>query len=475
MDLAQALRLSPPASLNQSHHFSAPVSLADGIAFVGAGGKSTAIFSLARSLSSKPPGSSINETSPAGAAGLPVIVTATSHLHIDQVKLANAHWVARDAASLSALEKHLHGVILVTGPLEGDRTTAVDPATLDWLHALCGYHDIPLLIEADGSRRHPLKAPAGHEPPIPPFIGFVVVVAGLSALGRPISAEFVHRPEIFASLCQQPLGSIITPGLLLEVLLHPLGGLKNIPAGARRVVLLNQASTPALQAQAKAMAETLIPTFDSILITSLDLIPGKSSVHAVVEPCAGIVLAAGEARRFGSPKQLLDFHGQPFVRRVACTALSAGLSPVVVITGANAGQVEAVLSDLPVKIVHNPAWESGQSSSIRAGLEALPAGTGAAVFLLADQPQVLPTILRALLEQHSRALSPVVAPMVDGRRANPVLFDRLTFPDLLSLRGDVGGRAVFSKFPPDYIPWHDSSLLLDIDTPDDLKKLQGME
>ncbi|MBU4225189.1 MAG: nucleotidyltransferase family protein, partial [Chloroflexi bacterium] len=197
----------------------------------------------------------------------------------------------------------------------------------------------------------------------------------------------------------------------------------------------------------------------------------------------GIILAAGEARRFGQPKQLLDYRGQPFVHAVAQTALKAGLAPVIVVTGANAEPVEAALKDLPVQIIRNVDWQSGQSSPIRAGLIALTPGPspikgeggGAAIFLLADQPQVTPSVLRALVERHSLDLSPIVAPQVQGQRANPVLFDRVTFPDLLALSGDVGGRAIFSKHPVAYLPWHDDSLLLDVDTAEDYKRLESRE
>jgi molybdenum cofactor cytidylyltransferase len=190
---------------------------------------------------------------------------------------------------------------------------------------------------------------------------------------------------------------------------------------------------------------------------------------------AGIILAAGEASRFGQPKQLLDYHGEPFLRTVAKTALASGLSPVVVVTGANAPAVEAAVHDLPITITRNTGWQNGQSSSIQAGLHVLPARTAAAVFLLSDQPQVTPTILRALVEQHALVLAPVVAPLVAGQRANPVLFDRLTFPDLMALTGDVGGRAIFGKHPITTLAWHDESLLLDVDTPADLQRLRNQE
>ena len=459
MNLAQALRFLPPPSLRDA----SPKSFGfgggrEGVAFVGAGWKTTALFQLAKEL---PP---------------PVIVTATTHLHVDQIKLADSHWVLKSPADLANLKKNLRGVMLVTGPIEGNRTTGLNEHLIDRLHAVCEDGALPILIEADGSRLHPLKAPADHEPPIPEFVETVVVVAGLSGLGKPLTEEFAHRPEIFARLSDLAIGETITPESLVRVLTHPEGGLKNIPEKARRVVLLNQADTPELQSIGGKVARELLVIFDEVLVGTLE----HSNIQTF-ERTAGIILAAGGSKRFGKPKQLLDWHGRPFVRQVAETALSAGLSPVIVVTGANARQVEAVLHDLPLTITHNTGWKKGQSSSIQSGLKALTPsplpmgeecrGEGAAIFLLADQPQVTPMVLRALVEQHSAELAPIVAPLVAGQRANPVLFDRVTFPDLMALTGDVGGRAIFSKYSPTYLPWHDESLLVDVDTPDDLRRL----
>jgi molybdenum cofactor cytidylyltransferase len=484
MNLSRALRLDRPLSL----------------AFVGSGGKSTAMFRLAREL---------------GAEARPVIVTSTTHLAVDQIALADSHWVARSSAELEGLEDRLEGIVLITGPLvdEGDRTSGLDRAALAWLHAARKRRSLPLLIEADGSRQRPLKAPGEHEPPIPDFVETVVVAAGLAGLGKPLTAEFVHRPEAFARLAGLQAGEPVTAEALARALTHPEGGLKNIPAGARRIALLNQADTAELRAQTKALAEMLLPAYQAVVVACLD--PGASfddpqspikephsGVHAVHELAAGIVLAAGGSRRMGRPKQLLDYRGQPFVRAVAATALEAGLSPVIVVTGAEAEKVEAALRDLPVRIVRNRDWQQGQSSSIRAGVidlthphpayghpplpspngrgkgrarEGIGEGkgeVGAAVFLLADQPQVSTAVLQALVERHSQDLPPVVAPLVGGRRANPVLFDRVTFPALLALQGDVGGRALFSRHPPAYLAWEDESLLVDVDRPEDLGRLR---
>jgi molybdenum cofactor cytidylyltransferase len=233
-------------------------------------------------------------------------------------------------------------------------------------------------------------------------------------------------------------------------------------------VLLNQADTPELQSEASGLAHALLKDFDSVVVASLK----NKTIHAVHETCAGVILAAGEATRFGKPKQMLNWRGRPFVQAVAVTALEAGLSPVIVVTGAAAESVESALGSVPVTIVRNAHWRDGQASSIQAGLAAVPRVAGAALFLLGDQPQVTPQVIRAIVETHAAALQPIVAPLIQGEhRGNPVLFDRSTFADLHALHGDVGGRSIFSQHPVHYLPWHDVRLLLDVDTPEDYRRL----
>jgi len=451
MQLVQALRLSPypPATA---------------IAFTGAGGKTTALFQLARQL-------------PA-----PVVVTTTTHLGLWQAALADNHVVLTRPQEIA-----WQGVTLISAPARQDeRLEGVNESVLYWLYEISKDHSRPLLIEADGARQKPLKAPGEHEPPIPLFAAQVIVVAGLQGVGKRLNEVNVHRPAAFAHLSGLEMEGVITPQALARLLKHPRGGLKNIPPRARRIALLNQADSPELQAVGKSLADALLPSFDSVLIASLT----RQEVFAVHEPVAAVILAAGESRRLGQPKQLLSWRGEPFVRQVAQAALQANLSPVVVVSGAYAEGVEKAVEGLPVQLVRNEAWRSGQSSSIRLGVEILRAGpdspldlpqekrkveSGAAIFLLADQPQVTPEVLRALCERHAATLAPIVAPLVQGQRANPVLFDRCTFSDLETLEGDVGGRAIFSRHRVEYLPWHDEQLLLDVDTQEDYQRLLGRE
>lgn len=444
ISLTQALRVSSPSN----------------IAFMGAGGKTTALFQLAREL--------VTQT--------PVIVTATSHLGAWQLSQAGRHLIVESGNAIEGLKDDLKGITVITGALVGDRTKPLDNDSLAWLNQFCRERSIPLLVEADGSRQKPLKAWAEHEPPIPDFVEVVVEVAGLTGIGKPLTDEIAHRAEIFARLSGLNIGETVTSDALMRVLSHPEGGQKNIPLGARKVLLLNQADTPELQALAHGMVQALLTDFDAVLIASLS----QKTVFAVHEPVAGIVLAAGESKRLGKPKQLLDWKGQSFIRAVAKTALDAGLSPVVVVTGANAELVEAEVADLDVMCVRNNDWQNGQGSSIQRGVLALTpnpspkmreGNSGACIFLLVDQPQVDTSILRALVEKHAEGLYPVVAPLVMDRRANPVLFDQMTFSDLAKLEGDVGGRAIMHKHRVEYLPWHDDHLLLDVDTEEQYQRL----
>lgn len=424
------------------------------LALVGSGGKTSAWVRLSREL---PP---------------PVIVTATAHLALEQTGLADVWHSITDPGQIQRAFINLSGVTLFTGQSGVDgRTAGLDEAALAVLYRLAEDQRLPVLVEADGSRRLPLKAPAEHEPVIPAWVDQVVVVAGLSGLGRPLSPETVHHPEIFARLSGLAPGEIVTVEALARVLVHPRGGLKSIPVGAARIALLNQADNPALLAQAQTLARLLLPVFPRVVIASLENGAAEEAVKSVYSPVAGVVLAAGGSTRFGGPKQLIDWFGQPMVRHVARTALAAELDPVVVVVGAHQDGVRRALEGLPVIVVDNPDWAAGQSSSIRAGVEALPGETGAAIFLLSDQPQAPERLLSTLVETHRQSLSPVVAPQAGGRRTNPVLFDRQTFADLLGLTGDVGGRALFSKYRTTWVEWLDDRLAMDIDTPEDYRRL----
>ena len=175
------------------------------LAFVGSGGKTTALFRLARTIES------------------PVIVTSTTHLATDQLSLADhLIQIERGAGFGNISRKKIKDVTLITGPEIGNnRVEGVGDEIFKYILDLADAHGYPLLFEADGSRKLPLKAPAEHEPAIPSlestgvtrdWLDGVVVVAGLSGLNKPLTAEWVHHPEHFAEL------SSLEPGEKINIL-----------------------------------------------------------------------------------------------------------------------------------------------------------------------------------------------------------------------------------------------------------------
>jgi len=219
LSLAKALRLN---AISPKH-----------IAFVGAGGKTSALFDVAREIA-------------------PCIVTTTTHLGAWQAKEADQHIIIRETEDVNQFENiPLSGVILVTGGEKDNRLQSLTEKNLAWLRSFADYHSLSILIEADGARKKPLKAPKADEPVIPDFVDMVVVVAGLSGLGKKLSEESVYNAGKFAKLGKVNEGEKITPDNLTRVLAHKESGLKNIPAKARKIALLNQADT----AKQKLLAE----------------------------------------------------------------------------------------------------------------------------------------------------------------------------------------------------------------------------
>ncbi len=464
LTLLRALRLSSPAV----------------IAIVGAGGKTTTLYQLGRDY--------LQDHSL-------VLLTTSTHLGYDQALAADHHLIHQGNMDETLKEIHSRqGLICLTGEWDAQtqRWRGLGLSALRQLAQDLREKGIPLLIEADGARGRSLKAPADHEPAIPPFCDRVILVAGLAAIGKPLSQEWVHRPQRFAELSDISMDEIITTETVRRVLVHPLGGRKGIPATATSHVLLTQAETAETEAAANKLSFHLLQQFDSVVVAAKGRpLPSPSAAPpempcveagfrdpfhllAVHEAIAGVILAAGASSRFGQPKPLLIWRGETLVHRAARLALEAELRPVLVVCGAEGDKVAAAVADLPVQVVQNKDWQSGQSTSIRAALHALGDKGGGAIFLLADQPFISLPLLRALVESHAQNLAPVIAPLVGDKRTNPVLFDRQTFADLLRLEGDVGGRAIFGNYPPQWLYWHDQKLPFDLDTPHDYRKLLEM-
>jgi molybdenum cofactor cytidylyltransferase len=191
---------------------------------------------------------------------------------------------------------------------------------------------------------------------------------------------------------------------------------------------------------------------------------------------AAIVLAAGESRRLGQPKQLLMHGGETLLGRAIRLANEAGAGPVITVLGANLEIICASVVLMNSILSINDRWENGISKSIHAGLKTLHAAApdaAGALILSCDQPRLASDHLRTLIETFAAQEEPSI---VVSTYANvvgiPAVFPRMAFPDLLALRGDKGARALLLEPPCPLIAVPFPGGEVDIDEPGDLAQLQ---
>ena len=189
---------------------------------------------------------------------------------------------------------------------------------------------------------------------------------------------------------------------------------------------------------------------------------------------AAVVLAAGGSIRFGKPKQLAIFQGEPLVRRIVTAAKDAGCAPVVVVVGASAAQIAPVLAGLPVSIIEHPNWSNGLGSSIALGVmhaASITPDLDAAILLTCDQPFVNAVMLRQLIQIHLENKKPIVASAYADTLGVPALFDRSCFGDLLQLTGDSGAKGIILARRNDVTLFDFPAAAVDINTAADYEKL----
>ena len=420
------------------------------IAIVGAGGKTTTMTTLAAELA---------------AQGWRVVTTTTTRLFASQREASGAWCAWDDLDALSGLLDR-HGRCLV-GHVDGSRSS-VAGLTVAQVQVLHRRADVDaVIVEADGSRSRLIKAPAPHEPVIPLHSTHLVALVGADIFGKALTDAVAHRAERVAEVAAIPMQSIVTPDGVARLLTAPHGALQGKPAQAAFIPFFNRAEDRADKLQAERCAELLLadPQLREVLIGSLHegWLERRSRTAAVV-------LAAGEGKRFGATKQLLEWRGQPLVAHVCETALAC-CETVLVVVGHEAEAVAHAVDHLPVELIHNPDYAAGQGGSVARAAEALLAPNrpyiGAAFFLMVDQPLVDADLLRRLAD--ARGLRTIAVPHHGGQRNSPVLFDRAHFHALSTLSGNVGGRALIQRHPAD-IAWlevDDPATLQDIDQPED--------
>lgn len=186
-----------------------------------------------------------------------------------------------------------------------------------------------------------------------------------------------------------------------------------------------------------------------------------------------VVLAGGRSSRMGAHKLLLPLGGRPVAAYALDAALGSGADPVVVVLGHRAEDVRAALPAGGYQVVVNAEYAAGMSTSLRAGIAALPPDVVGAVILLADQPLITGEIVARVIVEARASGRGIVTASFGGGRGTPVYFARALFPELLAVTGDEGGRAVIARHPADVavVAFTDAAAALDVDDPEQYARL----
>ena len=189
---------------------------------------------------------------------------------------------------------------------------------------------------------------------------------------------------------------------------------------------------------------------------------------------AGLILAAGESTRMGTPKATLAFRGRTFLEWIVATLREGGLERIFVVLGHQAENIQRQVTIELAHVVINPEYRSGQTSSLQAGLRALAVGDPeAALLCLVDHPAISAETVRRIVANFEQCRAPVVIPTYRGRRGHPVLIGRQLFDELIALTSGTGADSVVRKYRhvTKFLEVDDEGVIIDVDDPECYRRL----
>ena len=196
------------------------------ISIVGAGGKTTTMYTLASELAQR---------------GKRVITTTTTNIYVPTQRETDTLIIGSETSALvrmvsTAWQQGHCRVTVVRKVVDGEKLGGLGPEQPYELLVKSGADVV--VVEADGARHKMIKAPADHEPVVPPETNVALLVMSAEAINRPLNEEVAHRPERVAAVLGMGQGDILTPSRVARLMMSEEGGMRNIPEGARVYLLI---------------------------------------------------------------------------------------------------------------------------------------------------------------------------------------------------------------------------------------------
>jgi len=191
-----------------------------------------------------------------------------------------------------------------------------------------------------------------------------------------------------------------------------------------------------------------------------------------IKMISGIVLAAGESKRMGRTKQILEIGRKSILEWVIDNIKNSRVNEIIVVIGHKSNLIEPIISGKGIKIIFNPDYKEGMSSSIKAGLKGIDPGSKGFFIFLGDQPFIGKGIIDTLIDRFNKSNKGIVVPVYRGIRGHPVIFNVKYKEEFMKLTGDIGGRYIIEKNKNDLLEVDISTEegIIDIDNMDDYLK-----
>jgi len=426
----------------------------DVVAFIGAGGKTSTLVTMAYELVE---------------AGWRVLATTTTGIKAEQLELMpNALTPNAESTEISeALNKS--GFVFLYDSIQNDTVYGPNP---EWIRQLIDSVDSDvLLVEADVSNGMPLKAPYPDEPMIPPETSLVIMLASLKALSTPLDDEYIYNASAIIDRYGFKRGNTIKSPWIAQILRDETLGLHNVPKSTRVMAFLNQTPSKGYGRARARMIARLALRKSRLHGVAMGAARATDPIYEVRRPVGAVVLAAGMSSRMGEPKVLLPWaRGKTIIEHIIEQLINARVEHIVVVTGHMAKEVKALVKPMGVSVVYNRSYRRGEMlSSLKVGLRAMPEHIAASLIVLGDQPRIQPKVIYRLLTAYSEDASEILAPSFEMRRGHPILLGRRFWKDIYNLPRTGSPRDMIDNHAEriHYVNVDTDSVLHDVDTPED--------